>query len=326
MANRLEQLLDIWIKNKDSLDWILATVIETAGSSYRKSGAMMMINSLGQYHGLISGGCLEADVMRQARKCWANGENKIITYDMREEDDIGWQLGIGCGGMVKILLQPINESNQFQNLQALKENLDNKQPCFYQLDTSSQNTPNQIFPTPPEKQKNTVVHKISPRPTLSIFGGGTDAIPLVNMAKVLGWEIVVIDERVSYARKEQFLAADFIIKRPLEELLTEPLLQRTDVLVIMNHNVRLDALSLKLAQSSSAQFVGMLGPTHRTEKVLKQLNWSYQDLQKPLSNPVGLDIGGELPESIALSILSEAHAVLEGKKGQPIGQEFQRAS
>ena len=91
MANHLHHLLEHWYEKRDELDWVLATIIGTEGSSYRKSGAMMMINSLGQYHGLLSGGCLESDIMRQARRCWDNQKSRMIQYDMREEEDLAWQ-------------------------------------------------------------------------------------------------------------------------------------------------------------------------------------------------------------------------------------------
>jgi xanthine dehydrogenase accessory factor len=114
-------LLNNWYEQRDELEWVIATIIGTEGSSYRKPGAMMMINSLGQYHGLISGGCLESDIMRQSRQCWMSGKNIIIQYDMREEEDITWQLGIGCGGLVRILLQPVSADNAYLKLIELRE-------------------------------------------------------------------------------------------------------------------------------------------------------------------------------------------------------------
>ena len=111
MANRITQLLTYWSEDRDKHLWVLATIIQTDGSSYRKAGAMMLINDMGQYFGLLSGGCLESDIMRQARRCWDNLQNRIIEYDMREEEDLAWQLGIGCGGMGKIFLQAVHAAN-----------------------------------------------------------------------------------------------------------------------------------------------------------------------------------------------------------------------
>ena len=145
MANQLNQLLTHWHQHKDDLQWVLATIIATEGSAYRKAGAMMLINSLGQYRGLLSGGCLEADIMRQARRCWDDQCNRTIRYDMREEEDLAWQLGLGCGGMVQILLQPVNADNHYLQLDKLLLSLQQHQHCGY-LQYLEQPTPkNQLI-------------------------------------------------------------------------------------------------------------------------------------------------------------------------------------
>ena len=107
MANHTQQLLNTWYEQRKDVDWVLA------------------------YHGLLSGGCLESDIMRQSRQCWMTGNNRIIQYDMREEEDIAWQLGIGCGGLVRILLQPINTANNFLQLRELRQLINQNQACKY---------------------------------------------------------------------------------------------------------------------------------------------------------------------------------------------------
>ena len=326
MANHLKQLLNTWHPLKDELDWALATIIETDGSSYRKSGAMMMINSLGQYHGLLSGGCLESDIMRQARRCWVNNQNVFVTYDMREEEDIAWQLGIGCGGMVKIILQPVTRNHQYLALEQVMQAMEQEQACFYAVGISEgvpenmfylceQDIPDEVVAA---KDKNVYLTAIQAPRHLAIFGGGVDAIPVVQMAAMLDWNVTVIDERTSYARASQFSNATQIIKQPAHSLNGEVCLNNIDAVVIMNHNVRMDAEALSLLQTMSVKFVGMLGPTHRTERVLEQAGLTREELRHPLANPIGLRLGGELPESIALSIVSEIHASLEGKDGLSI--------
>ncbi len=99
MSNRLQALLTHWLPEKDSCQWVLASIIETQRSSYRKASAMMLINNLGKSYGLLSGGCLEADLMRQAQKCWQTGSNITVCYDMQDDTDIAWQLGIGEPGV-----------------------------------------------------------------------------------------------------------------------------------------------------------------------------------------------------------------------------------
>jgi xanthine dehydrogenase accessory factor len=331
MANRLNQMLGIWQPQKDSMDWVLATIVATDGSSYRKIGAMMMINSLGQYYGLLSGGCLESDIMRQARRCWQSKLNKIIQYDMREEEDLAWQLGIGCGGLVRILLQPVDADNDYLHLDQVYEAIKHYAGCVYQQHVDENKPDNQLIDITSHKASNSVAgtvvedtpqglivrHNLLPPPHLAVFGGGADARPLVAMAAELGWQVSLVDPRTAYAREAYFPAVN-IVRTPLEQLYDASWLQQIDMAVLMNHNVKLDGQALALVQSSSAVYVGMLGPVHRTERVLQSANLTRRDLRKPLANPIGLRLGGELPESIALAILSEAHAYIEQADAQSI--------
>lgn len=325
MANRIHQLLETWLPQKDELQWVLATIIETQGSSYRKAGAMMMINSLGQYFGLLSGGCLESDIMRQARKCWDSGANRIAQYDMREEEDLAWQLGIGCGGMVKILLQPVTEANDYLQLLGLLESVKRHKTVSYWQKTTESAPENLLIAgsddeniSPQADKQNYFVSEIAPPPHLAVFGGGVDAIPVVTMASQLGWQVTLVDSRTSYARASQFACADTIVKQPLAKLVSADWLQDLDAVVIMMHNIALDAEALKLAVSSATRYIGMLGPGHRTERVLKHAQMTHSDIPQPFANPVGLSLGGELPESIALSVMAEIHAFLEQANGQSI--------
>jgi len=319
-TNHLSSLLDIWYEQKDSLEWVLATIIETDGSSYRKPGAIMFINSLGQYFGLLSGGCLEADIMRQARKCLDSGNNQVIQYDMRDEDDIAWKLGIGCGGMVRILLQPLSKENDYLELLVLKQYLEQNRTCYYTQPVTEGRAKNHCtLDKQPEwlinqlnhgAEQTVFVSEQQPVVRLAVFGGGIDARPLVSMAKQLGWHITLFDERLGYAKDSFFTDADEIIRDKYGQLSEHPTLKQLSAIVIMNHNIVLDAKALQLAQLSSASYVGMLGPGHRTERVYNELSMPISQLSKPLHNPVGLALGGELPESLALSMLSEIHAHL----------------
>jgi xanthine dehydrogenase accessory factor len=326
MANRISQLLSHWTENRDQHLWVLATIIETDGSSYRKAGAMMLINDMGQYFGLLSGGCLESDIMRQARRCWDNQQNRIIEYDMREEEDLAWQLGIGCGGMVRILLQPVHADNDYLKLDELNNCLQQRQMAEYYQQIAEDLPLNKVLPMVDKVQTFAAgiqttdgleffVQQLCPAPLIAVFGAGVDAKPVVSIAAELGWQVLLIDPRVGYAKAEFFTNASQIIRLPLDDLSDATWLNQIDVALVLTHNIKLDAAVLKLVQTSSAKYVGLLGPTHRTDRVLDIAKLTRSDLTKPLANPVGLRLGGELPESIALSMLSEAHAVLENADG-----------
>ena len=329
MANRITQLLTYWSEDRDKHLWVLATIIQTDGSSYRKAGAMMLINDMGQYFGLLSGGCLESDIMRQARRCWDNLQNRIIEYDMREEEDLAWQLGIGCGGMVKILLQPVHADNNYLKLDEMSRYLELRQKVQYQQQIDEGLPYNKVMSVSDSLDDSsakihssagveTFVQQLSPAPFLAVFGAGVDAKPVVSIAAELGWQVLLVDPRVGYAKVEFFTKASQIIRQSLDDLYDATWLSQIDAALILTHNIKLDAAALILVQSSSAKYVGLLGPIHRTDRVLNIAKLSRNDLTKPLANPVGLRLGGELPESIALSMLSEAHAFLEKADGLSI--------
>lgn len=329
MSNRLKALLANWLPEKDSCQWVLASIIETQRSSYRKTGAMMLINSHGKSYGLLSGGCLEADLKRQAQKCWYNNASITVCYDMQDDNDIAWQLGIGCGGLVKVLLQPINSENNYLDLLTLKSQLDNRNACFYHIDTLASHdhaqSKNQVLSTPVSSLEPLIA--IKPAPALVIFGGGIDAQPLVKMANTLGWYICLVDSRTAYARAAYFKEADVVINQTYADLEQNLQLPKADAIVIMHHNVSLDARALQLVTSqgnlANASYLGLLGPQHRTELVLDKARLNTADLPNKLANklanPIGFDLGGDLPESIALAILSQAHAAIEQASGKSLG-------
>lgn len=336
MSNQLKSLLHTWYEQRDEIQWVLATVFETAGSAYRKAGSMMFINSMGQYRGLLSGGCLEADIMRRARLCWETGRNHIIQYDMREEDDLFWTLGLGCGGMVKILLQPIFASSGYLGLPELMEAQETQQVCGYAQRISESFPDNYLMPldqldlilNPEEKvgqcensDGTYLIHRLTPPPFLAVFGGGVDARPLVSIAVELGWRIKLIDPRPVNAREIYFRGAE-ILKKDILSLQSEAWLHTLDAAIVMSHSIELDAQALIVLKDLKLRYLGVLGPRHRTERVLKFAGLSITDLPVQLANPMGLRLGGDLPESIALSALAEVHAVLEHQKAESLSRLF----
>ncbi|MBU2876242.1 MULTISPECIES: XdhC family protein [Alteromonadaceae] len=332
MANSFSSILDIWYPKKDECKWVLATIFETQGSSYRKSGAHMLINDLGQYYGLLSGGCLESDIMLQARRCWDNGQGRIVEYDMTEEQDLAWQLGIGCGGLVRILLQPISSDNHYLQLDNVYRRLADNGYCLYSQEIAS-GVANVEFSELPRTAQASVQRDerngrvflkqiLSPPINLCIVGAGVDARPVVDIAAKLGWRVTLLDPRTSHGRSSYFPGAFAIIKQPMtttiEKAAQSNWLAQTDAMIIMSHNITIDAQALILASKSSAKYVGMLGPLHRTERVFEQAGLVREEFAIPFANPIGLRLGGELPESIALSMIAEVHSFLAQKDAKSI--------
>jgi xanthine dehydrogenase accessory factor len=335
MANHIVSVLSQWHPQKDELDWVLATVVATQGSSYRKPGAMMLINSLGQYYGLVSGGCLESDIMRQARKCWMDGQQRQIVYDMQDEDDFAWKLGIGCGGRVDILLQPINEENDYLYLDELLSRLDRAETVFYAHRLDTHQADNKCLSQAPDEFRANQIYnngqqqfiaKHTPLIRLAVFGGGVDAQPLVKLADVLGWHITLFDERLGYAKASYFPENCQIIRERYCDLQPGEALQNCHAAVIMNHNVNMDAEALNVTRQADLSYIGILGPGHRTERVLQTAGLTPEDFYGHVANPVGLALGGELPESIALAVIAEVHAHLHNTEPRSLSTFQQLAS
>ncbi|MCG9746781.1 XdhC/CoxI family protein [Shewanella sp. Isolate8] len=360
MSHHIEDLLNAWSAAPQD-DWVLAVVTHVEGSAYRKVGAMMLIHGMGKSVGLVSGGCLEADLRRRAQKVIQTGQAASVCYDATDEADASYQLG--CGGLVHLMLVPLCAANHFLHFQALKAALASQGRCHYQLDLiddslsfdstnaagSSDSVGAQVwcsqqalddakagwqlsdFPRPGILQGQSVqgetvlcesvqgesaslVVPLRERHRIAIFGGGLDAQPVCQIALQLGWRVDVVDRRTSYAREYDFVGAN-IIKCPVAEL-PQAFWTRLDGAIVMQHNLELDSEALAAIHASGEQlkYLALLGPGHRRDRVLALAGLDAASFNAYFSAPAGLALGGELPASIALSILSECHGVLHGAK------------
>ncbi len=314
MRHHIYHILKAWSPQRDAGQWLLATIISTRGSAYRKAGAMMLFSDAGAQFGVVSGGCLESDLFHHARKCWMTNTSRTVTYDMQEEGDVAWQLGIGCGGEVTLLLQPVSEQNGYLHLPQILDGLDNNQTVSvcHRVD----NAHAQIHLGEPPEPTGWFSHSVSPPNTLFIAGGGVDAVPVAHIADTLGWQVAVNDERARYARNKDFPAACQCLEYPVAALKEQVAYQQAQAIVVMHHQVELDArflASVAAYPPPYLKYLCLLGPVHRTERVLAQAGIAADTFPVPLQSPAGFNIGGDLPESIALSMLSQAHAALYDK-------------
>jgi xanthine dehydrogenase accessory factor len=287
---------------------------------------MMLFSGLGHQLGMLSGGCLESDIHNNARRVIQSGQATTLTYDGNDEDDVSFQLGIGCGGTVHILLQPITQDNEYLNLGTLYETLlASRGGSFHQLIPTSSGAvesrfiPNELDPGSVGKQRGQLreegghlwlTTQITPPPHLLVVGGGIDARPVATLAHHMGWRVSVWDPRPANARREYFQTVDILIQGAASELTDYILAQGVNAAVLMSHNIRLDADALTAIQPCSLSYLAVLGPHNRLELVLAEANLSFFNLSGPLAGPAGLNIGAELPETIALSIIAECQAAL----------------
>ena len=331
MSNHILHALQQWFPVRHDANWILGAVIHTEGSVYRKTGALMLLSDTGHQLGMLSGGCLEADLQLQALKVIQSGAGKRIIYDANDEGGLAWRLGIGCGGLAEIVLHPCMPSNNFLLLDKLKSALESQRACQYRLNVDRpmadlsegekdfrKRVPGERMTT--DTGDHLVIH-VNPPPHLLIMGGGVDMQPLSSIASELGWKVTVVDKRPTNSREANFPRANAVLAKRAPEL-GDSLLQTIDAAIIANHNMNMDAEALAALQHSSALYIGLLGPDKRKQNVLALAKLSENNLRKPVAGPMGLALGGDLPESIALSVLAECHAVVYGSNALPLNHAY----
>ena len=316
MNNHIQHILTAWLPEKDHKDWVAGFVYQTQGPCYRKTGALMLFSGDGQLLGLLSGGCLEADLMRRASMVMQTQSVQTQCYDASDDNDLSFQLGIGCGGIVDIVLLPVTQQNNYLGFVALLESLQARQTSHYQLDfkhaLGMQSA--KVVQAKTKFQNHCSNQQLSifcePLTHLLIVGGGIDARPLAQLAIDLGWLVSLCDPRPANARAEHF-PTNTNVTRDIESLSDYCQQASINAAVVMSHSIAIDAAALAQLQAVALSYLALLGPTHRKQQVLDVAELNDNDFSCHLFGPAGFDIGGELPESIALSILAQCHAELE---------------
>ena len=307
---------------------VLATVVRTGGSTYAKPGAQMLIASDGEYAGLLSGGCLEGDLREHAREVAATGKGRIVSYDLRTSTDQLFGLGAGCEGAMDILLSRVSASEHWQPLADMAEAYRNAQTRQFAFVVASSNPefplgssfPVSVSAAAALPGVELFVAAVTPPPHLLLLGGGPDARPVATLAAFLGWRITAVDHRAAYLLPERFPPATTLLEVRAADITEAITLADFSAAIVMSHHLDSDIHYLRALATSSVPYVGLLGPAARREHLLDSLGAEAAKLHGRLRAPVGLDIGGRTPESIALSIVSEVHAALTGHTGRPFSE------
>lgn len=339
----------------------LAVVLRTAGSTYRKAGALMLITREGRYAGLISGGCLESDLAEHARGVIDSGVPRQVSYDLRNPEEVIWGLGVGCEGAMDVLLIRIGALNGWQPLAGFAAALQAHRPAVAAVVVESaesalpagtvvtsaaaapaaavrpDGTPAAVSPalaqllddtrragTPQQLQAPGLEVFATPLalpPRLLLLGAGPDTLPLVAFAVRLGWKVTLNDHRPAYADPQRFPGAARVLCVRPQQLPAALSLDEFEAAVVMSHHLPSDLEYLRALAASTLPYVGLLGPAARRERLLADLGETAAALRGRLRAPVGLALGGRTPESIALAIVAEIHASLHGEGGGPFQGE-----
>ena len=304
----------------------LATLINVAGSSYRREGARLLIGRDGSHAGSISGGCLEAEVIRKMRWLIRQGAT-IERYSTIVEEDAEIPYGLGCGGVVDVLIEPAGTPEFEAILQAMAASLEGQfRQSEVRFDRASRRLSRRVLDahgsvlfrsevwndTEAELYREVLV----PPQRLFVIGAGDDAQPMVRLGALIGWTVYVFDGRASLARRERFPEAEQVFAG---EHFTTIHPNAEDVVVLMTHSYEQDRNWLQQILPYRPRYIGLLGSRHRSallaDAVSKALRCSVAEVCASIFSPVGLDLGGDGAEAIALSAVAEIQACTQGTLG-----------
>lgn len=324
----------------------LATVVRVKGSAYRREGTRMFVRQNGTYECALSGGCLEPTVADAAARVIATGEPVVVSYDLA--DDSVWGLGIGCSGAVDILIERVEDDAISMLWLSILERgepavlvtplsgvskrmivsgsgkvagglsdpgveaaaVARAQAC---LDTSCpQSGPQHIG------DAELFYEIATPPPHLVIFGAGHDATPVAQLAWALGFTVTVVDVRSAFLTPERFAGATLVCAH-VSQFAERVTLGRGSFALIMNHHLERDQESLRFSLESDAAYIGVLGPRTRYDKLratLAEQGYVPDPARAArVRSPVGLSLGAETPQEVAVSILGELLAIRRGFEG-----------
>lgn len=351
----LAALLDFYREHGGDEALVLGTVVATEGSTYRKPGAMMLIAADDSYRGLISGGCLEADLAAHARDVFADGKTRRVCYDLSHGEEFAWGFGLGCDGVIHLLLQRLERDTGFGFLETLERAWQARHGGLLALVTSSTDPGHadgemalycgaaysvgdpwlidvihnhedanrsgghdmsrrywQESTDTGQGQVGLLLVPVMPPPAILVCGAGHDAVPVARLAVEMGWNCTVVDHRSGFARPDRFPGRCDVRVLQVAELAERLSLERIDAAVLMTHHLGHDRWYLEQVVAAQVPYIGMLGPRARRDRLLKEIG----SPEVHVFGPAGLDIGAEMPESIALAIVAEIHAFLNRRDGR----------
>jgi xanthine/CO dehydrogenase XdhC/CoxF family maturation factor len=332
----------------------LATVVYVEGSAYRRPGARMLISDDGRWEGAISGGCLEGDALRKARQVILDGRSTVVRYDTMDDDANSLGVGLGCNGIIDVFIEPIDPTDTFNPIALLRDFVQRRDQrviaTVYRSDAATTLSAGTRFvcmdksgdaiPVWLLNDVETVmdlgkpltttylldggfvdvfIERIDPGIELVIFGAGYDTIPLTNLATEIGWQVTITEDCIAHLSPKRFPQATCMLYADAAVVTQKITITDRTAAVLMSHNYKYDLAVLTNLLATSVPYIGVLGPRKRYEKMQTEWRRAGQHFSPQVLNqvhsPIGLDLGAETPDEIALSILAEIKAFFSQRTG-----------
>ena len=323
---------------------VLVTVFETDGSTYSKAGGQMVIDADGNFCGMLSGGCLEGDLVERSRAVIESGEAQVARYDLAADDEL-WGLGVGCDGSLRVLLQPLTPDSGYQPFAAIADVLNGGVPAVLATVIESESvrlgasvvirgelaegfglgerdtgrlaseaagiaSPELRVVDLPGGDCRVLYSPLVPAPALLVLGAGLDSEPIARFAAELGWRCTAVDHRPAYIDARNYPSRTQSLCCNAEDLHTHVDLNAYDMAIVMSHHLVSDRSYLEQLAQSEVGYVGLLGPPGRRDRLLAELGEVPDALRDRLRGPAGIILGGRGPGPIALEIVAEMQQYL----------------
>jgi xanthine/CO dehydrogenase XdhC/CoxF family maturation factor len=320
----------------------IATVVRISGSAYRRPGAKFLVSEDGATFGGVSGGCLETDVRAIALEVMRKGEPRLLHYDTGSDEETLWGLGLGCEGAVDVFVQAAGSELVSGTGLQVRDSIAAGAPLAVctvvegdgagrsvvlaggklsgttgapEVDRAAAERAAQLLETGESRLdqlagRSVFLDVLLPPPALVVFGAGDDARPLAALAAQAGFEVTVVDHRRAFLTPERFPPPARLLLRRAGDGLEGLSLGRRHFAVVQTHALQHDRDWLGALLAQPLAYLGLLGPRARKEQILRQLGATEPD---KLFAPVGLDLGADGPEQVAVSIVAEMLAVNAGR-------------
>ena len=301
----------------------LATLVKVEGSSFRRPGARLALLGDGRRAGSISGGCLESDLLLRLEQVRQTGKPERVRYDTTRENDLVWGVGLGCHGIATIYIEAIEGVPRWCS--AVIDQHRNRSTISLSVIWESTRPESQgtwLQSEAPADSLHRFDQVLPPPPQILLCGAGDDAQAVARLAHELGWTTVVTDPRPGVCTAQRFPSASACIVCAPEEVVQRIPLDTHSMAVVMSHHYVHDVPFVRALLDSPVSYLGLLGPRKRAvaiaEAVGAERSVPAERILEKLHAPVGLDIGGDGPEAVALSIIAEIHATLARRDGRPL--------